>query len=80
MANELETSGLLYSAMFCINQKNTFFICKYSNFHHNSNYAIEKIKKIAISNDYTFSLFSHSLKGAHFRDVMMKRNLANMHF
>ena len=31
-SNDLETSGLLYSAMFCINQKNTFFICKSSVF------------------------------------------------
>ena len=30
--NELETSGLLYSAMFCINQKNASFKCKGSNF------------------------------------------------
>jgi len=28
----LETSGLLYSAMFCINQKNAFLICKSSFF------------------------------------------------
>ena len=28
--NDLETSGLLYSAMFCTNQKNAFLICKSS--------------------------------------------------
>lgn len=31
-ANDLETSGLLYSAMFCINQKNASLICKSSVF------------------------------------------------
>ena len=30
--NDLETSGLLYSAMFCINQKNASLICKSSVF------------------------------------------------
>ena len=30
--NDLETSGLLYSAMFCTNQKNAFLICKSSVF------------------------------------------------
>ena len=30
--NNLETSGLLYSAMFCINQKNASLICKSSVF------------------------------------------------
>ena len=29
---DLETSGLLYSAMFCTNQKNAFLICKSSVF------------------------------------------------
>ena len=28
----IETSGLLYSAMFCTNQKNAFLICKSSVF------------------------------------------------
>lgn len=30
--NDMETSGLLYSAMFCTNQKNAFLICKSSVF------------------------------------------------
>ena len=30
--NDLGTSGLLYSAMFCINQKNAFLICNSSVF------------------------------------------------
>ena len=30
--NDLETSGLLYSAMFCTNQKNASLICKSSVF------------------------------------------------
>lgn len=30
--NDIETSGLLYSAMFCTNQKNAFLICKSSFF------------------------------------------------
>ena len=32
MGNDLETSGLLYSAMFCTNQKNASLICKSSVF------------------------------------------------
>lgn len=41
--NDLETSGLLYSAMFCINQKNAFFICKSSVFlFHCQSYSSEK--------------------------------------
>ena len=41
--NDLETSGLLYSAMFCINQKNASLICKSSVFlPHCQNYSSEK--------------------------------------
>ena len=41
--NDLETSGLLYSAMFCINQKNAFLICKSSVFLlHCQSYFSEK--------------------------------------
>ena len=41
--NDLETSGLLYSAMFCINQKNAFLICKSSVFlFHCQSYSSEK--------------------------------------
>ena len=41
--NDLETSGLLYSAMFCINQKNAFLICKGSVFlFHCQSYSSEK--------------------------------------
>ena len=41
--NDLETSGLLYSAMFCINQKNAFLICKSNVFlPYNQSYSSEK--------------------------------------
>ena len=41
--NDLETSGLLYSAMFCINQKNAFLICKNNVFlPYNQSYSSEK--------------------------------------
>ena len=41
--NDLETSELLYSAMFCINQKNAFLICKSSVFlFHCQSYSSEK--------------------------------------
>lgn len=41
--NDIETSGLLYSAMFCTNQKNAFLICKSSIFiPHRQNYFSEK--------------------------------------
>ena len=44
--NDLETSGLLYSAMFCTNQKNASLICKSSIFIHNcQNYSSEKWRK-----------------------------------
>lgn len=40
---DLETSDLLYSAMFCINQKNAFLICKSSVFlFHCQSYSSEK--------------------------------------
>ena len=40
---DLETSGLLYSAMFCINQKNAFLICKNNVFlPYNQSYSSEK--------------------------------------
>ena len=40
---DLETSELLYSAMFCINQKNAFLICKGSVFlFHCQSYSSEK--------------------------------------
>ena len=40
---DLETSGLLYSAMFCINQKNAFLICKSNVFlPYNQSYSSEK--------------------------------------
>ena len=41
--NDLETSGLLYSAMFCINQKNAFLIYKNNVFlPYNQSYSSEK--------------------------------------
>ena len=41
--NDIETSGLLYSAMFCTNQKNAFLICKSSVFiPYSQNYSSEK--------------------------------------
>lgn len=41
--NDLETSELLYSAMFCINQKNAFLICKSCVFLlHCQSYSSEK--------------------------------------
>ena len=41
--NDLETSRLLYSAMFCINQKNAFLICKNNVFlPYNQSYSSEK--------------------------------------
>ena len=41
--NDIETSGLLYSAMFCTNQKNAFLICKSSIFiPHCQNHSSEK--------------------------------------
>jgi len=41
--NDLETSGLLYSAMFCINQKNAFLIYKNDVFlPYNQSYSSEK--------------------------------------
>ncbi len=44
--NDLETSELLYSAMFCINQKNAFLICKSSVFLlHCQSYSSEKWRK-----------------------------------
>lgn len=47
IGNDLETSELLYSAMFCINQKNAFLICKSSVFLlHCQSYSSEKIEKI----------------------------------
>lgn len=40
---DLETSGLLYSAMFCINQKNAFLIYKNNVFlPYNQSYSSEK--------------------------------------
>ena len=42
-SNNMETSGLLYSAMFCTNQKNAFLICKNNIFHsYYQNYFSEK--------------------------------------
>ena len=47
--NDLETSGLLYSAMFCTNQKNASLICKSSIFIHNcQNYSSEKWRKFHV--------------------------------
>ena len=44
--NDLETSGLLYSAMFCTNQKNAFLICKSSVFiPYYQSYSPEKQRK-----------------------------------
>lgn len=44
--NDLGTSGLLYSAIFCINQKNAFLICKSSVFlPHSQSYSSEKLGK-----------------------------------
>ena len=41
--NDLETSGLLYFSMFCINQMNAFLICKSSVFiPYSQNYSSEK--------------------------------------
>ena len=41
--NDIETSELLYSAMFCTNQKNAFPICKSSIFiFYRQNYSSEK--------------------------------------
>ena len=41
---DLETSELLYSAMFCTNQKNAFLICKSNIFYtYYQNYSSEKI-------------------------------------
>ena len=43
IGNDMETSGLLYSAMFCTNQKNAFLICKSSAFlPYRQNYSSEK--------------------------------------
>lgn len=42
----METSGLLYSAMFCINQKNAFLICKSSFFFLIAKVIPLKIEKI----------------------------------
>ena len=43
IGNDMETSGLLYSAMFCTNQKNAFLICKSSIFlSYYQSYSFEK--------------------------------------
>ena len=47
--NDLETSGLLYSAMFCTNQKNAFLICKSSVFiPYCQSYSFEKWRKFHV--------------------------------
>ena len=49
--NDIETSGLLYSAMFCTNQKNTSLICKSSVFiPYYQSYSSEKQRKIGLPN------------------------------
>ena len=46
IGNDLETSELLYFAMFCTNQKNAFLMCKSSIFlPHYQNYSTEKWRK-----------------------------------
>ena len=42
---DLETSGLLYSAMFCTNQKNAFLKCKVMNIYLNTKAIVRNEKK-----------------------------------
>ena len=47
IGNNLETSGLPYSAMFCTNQKNAFLICKSNVFiQYYQSHSSEKMKKM----------------------------------
>ena len=43
--NDLETSWLLYSAMFCTNQKNAFLKCKVMNISLNTKAIVRNEKK-----------------------------------
>ena len=55
--NDLETSGFLYSAMFCTNQKNAFLTCKSSVFIlYYQSYSSEKWRKVHVHVKYKASL------------------------
>ena len=56
--NDMETSGLLYSAMFCTNQKNAFRICKSSIFlPYYQSYSSEKWRKSDFSIKFELSVY-----------------------